>query len=154
MLTNPHIHYGHVKTNNSFAALMFTETMKWLTSSDILSHYRCLRQIRLIVSREIIGLHVLILYVFEYDTSVLLCIYSIDMEMFVLHELILYDFLDLFSVLLCIHIGYIEMLGLHELILNVFEDIYCVLIWSHIGCTDIFHRHELIWYVFGGHFLQ
>ena len=114
MLTNQPIPDGHVKTNNAFAALMFTETMKWLTSSDILSHHRCLRQIRFIVSREIIGLHVLILYVFEYDPSVLLCIYSMDMEMFVLHELILYVFEDYVSILFCIHIGYIEISILHE----------------------------------------
>ena len=44
-----------------------------------------------------------ILYVFEEDLSMLICIHSVDIEMFGLHELILYVFEDYFSKLLCIH---------------------------------------------------
>ena len=49
----------------------------------------------------------------------LLCIHSVDIEMFDLHELILCVFGDDLSVLLYIHIDCIEMLDLHELILYV-----------------------------------
>ena len=61
-----------------------------------------------------------ILYVFEEDLSMLICIHSVDIEMFGLHELILYVFEDYFSELLCIHSVDIEMFGLHELILYGF----------------------------------
>ena len=44
-----------------------------------------------------------ILYVFENDLSMLICIHSVGIEMFGLHELILYVFEDYFSKLLCIH---------------------------------------------------
>ena len=71
---------------------------------------------------EKLGLHELILHVFEESIYNLLCTHIGSMEMFVhlLHEQILHVYgEDLFS-LLCIHIEYMQILCLHELILYAF----------------------------------
>ena len=45
----------------------------------------------------------------------LLCIRSVDIEIFGLHELIVYEFEDHFSVLLCIHTENMEIFVLHQM---------------------------------------
>ena len=91
------------------------------------------------VNIEIFGLHELILYVAEDYFLVLLCIHSVDIGMFGPHELILYVIEDYFSALLCIHSVDIEMFDLHELtdLICLWSERFRVALYSQCGQVNV-----------------